>query len=206
MTPKTKEEYLTQLERMLPSTINKKEVLQEWDIHFDDAMEEYSIETVIGRLGKPVEIAAAYRESIPIHKNWIAPFYIGCNSLFFILGSLITIAYKMTDHPLAQTIWHSLVTVAPVIMGGYLLFWVYLGYEIGRTYGVKGYGLLTKTVLLTILPNILLMLLTLFNWIPAETFSPLLTPIFVFFCILFTFLVYPISRLAFKAGLSRSLL
>ncbi len=202
----TKEEYLTELKRLLPNTINKTDVLKEWAQHFDDAMVDNPIETVIERLGNPAEIAIAYLENTPMHKNWIAPFFIGCNGLFFILGALITLAYKITNHPIAQIIWNSLVSVAPVIMGGYLLFWVYLGFEIGRTYGVKGTKLLSKTVLLSILPNVILMLLTLFNWIPAETFSPLLSPMFVFFCVIFTFLVYPISRIAFKVGLSRSLL
>jgi uncharacterized membrane protein len=205
MTPKTKNEFLTELERRLPRTINKAEILKEWELHFEEALTEYPEEVVLNRIGDPAEIANAYREITPVHKNWIVPFFIGCNSLFFIIGSLLTLAYHVTDFPFAQIVWSRLVSVAPFIMGGYLLFWVFLGFEIGKSYGVKGNKLLTKTVLLSMLPNVTLMVLTLYKWIPTEVFSPLLTPMFVILCILFTFLVYPISCLAYKMGLSRSL-
>jgi hypothetical protein len=204
MTPKTKNEFLIELERRLPHTVNKAEILQEWELHFEEALTENPEEVVLNRIGDPTEIANAYRQNTPVQKNWIVPFFVGCNSLFFIIGSLLTLAYHVTDFPFAQIAWSRLVSVAPVIMAGYLLFWVFLGFQIGKSYGVKG-NKLTKTVLLSMLPNVILMVLTLYKWIPTEVFSPLLTPMFVTVCVFLTLLVYPISCLAYKMGLSRSL-
>jgi hypothetical protein len=203
--PTTKDEFLSQLEQLLPSSVNKKEIIREWELHIDEALEESPEAHVIEKLGHPAFIAQEYREITPVQKSWIVPFYIGCNALFFIFGSLLTLAYHMTDHLIAKFVWESLIQVAPVIIGGYLLFWVFLGFEIGRTYGVRGRKILTKTVLFSMLPNITLMVLTLYKWIPTDLFSPLLTPLFVLLCVIFTFLVYPICRLAYRVGISRSL-
>jgi hypothetical protein len=205
MTPTTKDEFLIQLEQLLPNSLNKKEIVREWELHINEALEESPEAYVIEKLGHPANIAEEYRDISPVQKAWIIPFYIGCNALFFIFGSLLTLAYRITEHPIAESIWESLVQVAPVIIGGYLLFWVFLGYEIGKTYGVRGRRLLTKTVLLSMLPNITLMFLTLYKWIPTDLFSPLLTPAFVLICVIFTFLVYPICRLAYRVGITRSL-
>jgi hypothetical protein len=205
MIPITKEDFLSELERLLPNTINKKEIVQEWENHINEALFEYPEAIVIKKLGNPADIACEYQSITPVQKSWIVPFYIGCNALFFIFGSLLTLAYHMTNHPIAKTVWLSLVQIAPAIMGGYLLFWVFLGFEIGRTYGVKGSKLLTKTVLLSMLPNVILMILTLYQWIPIDLFTPLLTPMFVVLCVLFTFLLYPICCLAYRAGISRSI-
>jgi hypothetical protein len=205
MTPTTKKEFLSELDRLLPATVNKREIVREWDLHINEALEESDESEVIMNLGDPADIAKEYRNNTPIQKNWIIPFYIGCNALFFITGSLLTLAYHMTDHVIATLIWETLVMIAPGIIAGYLLFWVFLGFEIGRTYGMKGRKLLTKTVLLSMLPNVLLMVLTLYEWIPTNLFSPLLTPMFVLICVIFTFLLYPICRLAYRVGISRSL-
>ncbi|WP_456279327.1 HAAS signaling domain-containing protein [Bacillus sp. AK128] len=201
----TKKEFLQELEKSLPSSVNKVEILTEWEIHIEEAIREETEETVIRRFGDPTDIAKAYRKNTALQKEWVVPFFLGINSLFFIVGSLLTLAYHVTDLKIADLVWNRLVEVAPVIMGGYLLFWIFLGFEIGRSYGLKGSGLLTKTVLLSMIPNLLLMMLTLYNWIPTDIFSPLLTPMFVIVCVLFTLLVYPICCLAYRLGISRSL-
>lgn len=207
MTPVTKENFLIELETHLPHGVNKKDILREWEMHIYDAIIESgrSEEEIIADFGSPSDIAKEYESNTPVQKNWIVPFYIGCNALFFIVGALITLAYHLTNHPVVETIWNTLIGYAPAIIGGYLLFWIFLGFEIGRTYGVRGSKLLSKTVFLSMLPNVLMMVLTLYKWIPTEVFEPLLTPVFVLVCVIFTFLLYPICRIAYRVGISRSL-
>ncbi|KAA0549948.1 hypothetical protein FZW96_00950 [Bacillus sp. BGMRC 2118] len=207
MTRMTKETFLKELKAQLPMNVNKEDIIREWELHIYDAVSELdcSEEEVIENLGDPKEIAEAYGYNTPVQKNWVVPFYIGCNALFYIAGSLITLAYHTTEHPIVESIWNTLIGYAPAIIGGYLLFWIFLGFEIGRTYGVRGSRVLSKTVLISMLPNIILMMLTLYKWIPIELFETLLTPMFVLICVVLNFLLYPICRIAYRVGISRSL-
>ncbi|MGA9227681.1 MAG: hypothetical protein WB217_15155, partial [Mesobacillus sp.] len=75
-----------------------------------------------------------------------------------------------------------------------------LGYEIGKGFGHRGRSLMKKTFILSILPNILLMNLTLFEVIPHGWFQPLLSSAFIIKCILLTALLYPICLAGYKWG------
>ncbi|MBM6619577.1 HAAS signaling domain-containing protein [Bacillus suaedaesalsae] len=207
MTPMTKENFLKELKAHLPYNVDKQDIIREWEMHIYDASKESecSEEEVIVSFGEPKEIAKAYGNNTPVQKNWVVPFYIGCNALFYIVGSLVTLAYHTTEHPIVESIWNTLIGYAPAIIGGYLLFWIFLGFEIGRTYGVRGSRVLSKTVLFCMLPNVILMVLTLYKWIPIELFESLLSPMFVLVCVILNFLLYPICRIAYRVGISRSL-
>jgi hypothetical protein len=87
----------------------------------------------------------------------------------------------------------------------YLFFWALLGYEIGRGFGHGGRTLLKKTFLLSLIPNILLMVLTVFEIIPHSWFAPLLTKTFIIACILFTIILYPISVIGYRWGKKASI-
>jgi uncharacterized membrane protein len=116
MNTTTKKSFIQELERSLPSTINKTEIVKEWEQHIDEALQGESEELVISRrLGDPVEIAHAYKINTA-QMEWVIPFFIGSNCLFFIFGSLLTLAYHVTDFAFADLIWLNLVEVAPLII------------------------------------------------------------------------------------------
>lgn len=80
------------------------------------------------------------------------------------------------------------------------VFWALLGYEIGKGFGHNGRVLLNKTFLLSLIPNLILMVLTVFQIIPHSWFAPLLTKTFIIACIIFTIILYPISWIGYRWG------
>ncbi|MCM2533169.1 hypothetical protein NDK43_13145 [Neobacillus pocheonensis] len=102
-------------------------------------------------------------------------------------------------------IWSHLTSIPTLIALLYLFFWALLGYEIGKGFGHSGRRLLKKTFLLSLIPNILLMVLTVLRIIPHAWFDPLLTDQFVIACIIFTIILYPISWLGYRWGKKASI-
>lgn len=201
-----KDAFLLALENALPETLDKKSIIQEYANHIDDKIQEGFEEFfVIEQLGTPEMIAAAYKKSIAVSRNYVQRNFVFCNTIFFIIGMLLTICYHYFQGPVFSNTWQMLSNIPFVIMICYTAFWLLLGFEVGKEYGLRGKKLLAQTVFISSIPNVLLMLLTLFEIVPVMWFSPILTPSFVMICILMTVLLYPISQLGYRLGVSRSI-
>ncbi|MFZ3578358.1 hypothetical protein [Virgibacillus sp. DJP39] len=85
-------------------------------------------------------------------------------------------------------------------MFAYILFWSLIGYEIGREFGHGGHKLLRKTFVISIVPNLVLMYLTIFKLIPLEWFQPLLSVPFIAACVITTGFLYPVSWIGYQWG------
>ncbi|HAQ07564.1 MAG TPA: hypothetical protein DCR24_08610 [Bacillus bacterium] len=204
-----KSEFLNQLDVHLGRHPEKDQILTEYETHITEMLEELSdrnegkediMAELYGRLGSPEEIAASWHEEwslTPRKTQWL---FIMANLVFFTGGSLLTLIHNLFDFPWVSVIWNSLTSIPAVIILLYLVFWALLGYEIGKGFGHKGRSLLKKTFVLSILPNIILMNLTLFNIIPHDWFQPLLSHSFIGLCILFTALLYPICWAGYRWG------
>lgn len=204
-----KTEFLNRLDMHLGKHPEKEQILSEYECHIAELLEEldYKKEAVADmmpelykRLGTPEEIAESWREELSVTPKKTQWLFIMANLVFFIGGSALTIIHNLSDSRWVDFIWNSLTSIPSVIIILYLIFWALLGYEIGKGFGHKGRSLMKKTFVLSILPNILLMNLTLFNIIPHGWFQPLLNPSFITKCILFTALLYPICWAGYKWG------
>src|SRR5690625_7968821 len=82
----------------------------------------------------------------------------------------------------------------------YILFWGLLGYEIGKEFGHRGYRLLKKTFVISIVPNLLLMYLIVFKVLPYEWFQPLLSFPFIVTAMFFTGLLFPVRWFGYRWG------
>ncbi|WML27085.1 hypothetical protein [Neobacillus sp. OS1-33] len=208
-----KNRFLEQLEKGLGDQLDKGEILREYASHIDEILiesfecqdEETVFNLIVSRLGSPEEIAQAWREEFsvtPSNMKWV---FILLNILFFGGGSLLTLAHNLYQWEWLTAIWNHLTAIPTLIAFLYLFFWALLGYEIGKGFGHKGRALLRKTFLLSLIPNLLLMALTLFQVIPHSWFAPLLTKTFIIACIFFTIILYPISWIGYRWGRKASI-
>jgi hypothetical protein len=209
-----KTEFLDELGRQLGKHTDKEQILAEYDIHITEMLEEFNgnereesdiRSEIYSRLGTPGEIAESWKEELsttPVKTQWV---FILANLIFFVGGTILTLVHNLFDFPFIDMAWKSLTSIPAVIILLYLFFWALLGYEIGKGFGHKGRRLMKKTFILSILPNIILMNLTLFKLIPHDWFQPLLSPAFIFICILFTALLYPICWVGYRWGKKASI-
>lgn len=208
-----KNRFLEQLEKGLGDQLDKGEILREYASHIDEILiesfecqdEETVFNLIVSRLGSPEEIAQAWREEFsvtPSNMKWV---FILLNILFFGGGSLLTLAHNLYQWEWLTAIWNHLTAIPTLIAFLYLFFWALLGYEIGKGFGHNGRALLRKTFLLSLIPNLLLMVLTLFQIIPHSWFAPLLTKTFIIACIFFTIILYPISWIGYRWGRKASI-
>jgi hypothetical protein len=203
-----KNKFLEQLANGLGTQVDKEEILREYASHIDEILielfdcqdEDMVYNLIEARLGSPEEIAQAWREEFsvtPSNMKWV---FILLNVLFFGGGSLLTLAHNIYQWEWLSVIWNHLTEIPTLIAFLYLFFWALLGYEIGKGFGHKGRRLLRKTFLLSLIPNIILMVLTVFQIIPHSWFAPLLTKTFIIACIIFTILLYPVSWIGYRWG------
>ncbi|MED4402928.1 HAAS signaling domain-containing protein [Metabacillus fastidiosus] len=203
-----KEAFLQELKKELPCNVNKEDIIAEYSVHLDEKMEEcphLNWEDIVEQLGSPVEIAKQYEDSSLISTQFVQKNFVFCNFLFFIIGGLLTVGYHTFKHPIFTDTWLMLSKVSLVIVFIYTLFWIILGFEIGKEFGIRGKTLFSKTFLLCLIPNISLMIMTIFKMIPTAWFDPILTTPFIILCVLMTALLYPISRISYYIGVYRSL-
>lgn len=203
-----KTEFLRQLDLNLGKHPEKEQILREYENHIIEMLadmegmadEDAMMPELYGRLGNPEEIAASWREELALTPNKTQWLFILANLVFFVGGSILTMVHNVLDSAWIDWVWDSLTSIPSVIILVYLAFWALLGYEIGKGFGHRGRSLMRKTFILSILPNILLMNLTLFEVIPHGWFQPLLSSDFIIKCILFTALLYPICWAGYKWG------
>lgn len=201
-----KSEFLSQLDRQLGKHPEKEQILFEYDTHLTEMLEDLIVaekdimSELYNRLGSPEEIAASWREELSLTPKKTQWLFIIANLLFFAGGSVLTFVHNVFDFTWIDLVWKSLTSIPSVIILVYIVFWALLGYEIGKGFGHRGRSLMRKTFILSILPNILLMNLTLFEVIPHGWFQPLLSSAFIIKCILLTALLYPICWAGYKWG------
>lgn len=162
-------------------------------------------ERLCQRLGNPSEIAAMWKNELQASARKMQWLFVVCNIALFAGGILLTVSYNLFDWHWVQRLWTALTDAAFLIMLTYIAFWGLLGYEIGKEFGHRGSRVLRKTFLLTIVPNLVLMYLTVFKFYPHDWFQPLLSAPFIVVCMVLTALLYPISWLGFRWGKKVSL-
>lgn len=203
----SKETYLQRLAQSLPITVNKEDIIREYDLHIEDKLADQphlALEDVLEQLGDPVELAEQYEDGEPIAKGFVSNHFVFCNLLFFLIGGLLTVCYHLFEGSILSDAWGLLAQIPLTIVVVYTVFWMVLGFEIGREYGLVGKEVFSKTVFLCLVPNVLLMILTLFKCIPTEWFQPILTPAFIVICVIMTIMIYPISKVFYYLGVYRS--
>ncbi|MED3575578.1 HAAS signaling domain-containing protein [Cytobacillus praedii] len=203
-----KNEFLAELSQSLISHPDKESILNDYDAHLDELFVTlYTLEDeseirdqVYSRFGTPKEIADMWKEELSVTPSKMKWLFVAVNICLFVGGAILTIAHNLLDWGWLTKVWNQLTSFPIVIALIYSFFWALLGYEIGRGFGHKGRKLMKGTFLIALLPNILLMILTVFKIIPHEWFSPLLTESFIGICIIFTILLYPICLISYRWG------
>jgi uncharacterized membrane protein len=208
-----KNKFLEELEKGLGNHQDKPSILVEYEAHLEEVLlESYDcknenelMERIIARLGRPEEIAAMWKEELSVTPSNMKWLFILMNILFFGGGSLLTLFHNLFQWKWLSVIWSHITAIPSIIAFIYMFFWALLGYEIGKGFGHSGKRLLKKTFLLSLIPNLLLMVLTVFEIIPHSWFEPLLTKTFILACIIFTICLYPISWLGYRWGKKASI-
>ena len=203
-----KNKYLNLLSNSLGAHPNRQEILLEYESHIDEILLESADcnteaevwERLTRRLGSPEEIASLWQEELTVTPSRMKWLFILLNLFFFGGGTILTLAHNLLDWSFISAIWSHLTAIPTIIAVLYLFFWALLGYEFGRGFGHGGKKLLTKTFLLSLIPNMMLMVLTVFGIIPHGWFEPLLTKSFIILCIIFTCLLYPVCLIGYKWG------
>lgn len=209
--PKSK--FLSELSQGLGNHQDKEYILQDYEAHIDEILLEFFdcddmdfiMERIVSRLGSPSEIAEMWREELSVTPSKMKWLFIFLNILFFGGGSLLTLFHNLYDWEWLTVVWSHLAAIPTIIAFIYMFFWALLGYEIGKGFGHGGRSLLKKTFLLSLIPNLILMLLTVFEVIPHSWFAPLLTKTFITACIIFTLFLYPISLIGYRWGKKASI-
>jgi uncharacterized membrane protein len=211
----SKHDYLIILEKQLKNANNRAELLQEFEVHISEMLEDMensdglneatAMVKIVERLGSPEQIATTYIQELEVTPTKIQSTFIAANLLFFIGGVCLTILYNLIPTLIIAELWTVLTSITSVLIILYMFFWVLLGYEIGKEFGVGGKELLRKTFYIALAPNLLLMALVVFRVMPFQWFDPLLTPSFIAVCILCTIFLYPISYAGFRWGTIRSI-
>lgn len=203
-----KNEFLAELASYLEYHHEKEEILQEYDAHLEELLgslehlktKEEVLANVYSKFGEPKEIAEVWREELSVTPSNMKWLFIAVNILLFGGGALLTLAHNVFNWQWLTLLWTQLTSFPVLIALIYMFFWALLGYEIGKGFGHKGHSLMKKTFLLALIPNIILMVLTVFRIIPREWFSPLLSETFILLCIVLTILLYPLCLLSYRWG------
>jgi hypothetical protein len=207
-----KNKFLEELSKGLCKHKDKESILLEYETHIDEIIietlseqEEVSMDLLVSRLGNPHEITKIWEEELSYSPSKMKWLFILLNLVLFVGGSLLTLVHNLYEWTWLSIIWNHLTAIPTVIAFVYLFFWGLLGYEIGKGFGHGGKALLRKTFFLSLIPNLLLMILTVCRIIPLEWFEPLLTQSFIVACILFTIILYPVCILGYRWGRKASI-
>ncbi len=211
---RAEEDFLFQLDRLLGEHPDKAAIMDEYkshisemacDIIYEDESPELIYKELSMRLGSPDEIALSWKQELaltPRKTRWV---FVSANMLLFLCGILLTFINHTYDWNWASEIWSLLTSIPVLLMVIYIGFWILLGYEIGKEFGHQGRKLIKKTFMITILPNIALMYLVLFNLVPDNWFDPLLNKPFIIACVFCTFILYPVCFAGYLWGKKASL-
>lgn len=200
------QQFLQELDQAIGKHPEKQDIMAEYKLHVFDLMDELpgdesdTYEKIVNRLGTPEEIALLWKEETAVTPKKMQHLFVLCNIVIFMGGVLLTIGYNRFDWNWLERLWQGLTEVTSIIIIVYMLFWGLLGYEIGKEFGHRGYKILRRTFLFSIIPNLILMYLIVFKFIPYEWFRPLLTVPFIIVCIVCTAILFPISWIGYRWG------
>lgn len=208
-----KQDYLRKLDKGLAQYPEKHRIIEEYDQHISELIleipegteEEEVAEQIVQRLGSPEEIIGIWKEELSLTPKKTQFLFISINLCFFIGGGLLTLLYNLYELDFIETVWNRLTAVPTLIMILYLGFWGLLGYELGKGFGHSGKAILRKTFFISLVPNLILMYVTIFKLIPRYWFGPFLDNAFIVQCILFTLLLYPVCLVGFWWGKKASI-
>lgn len=198
--------FIRELKREIGNHPNQQDIIAEYQLHVYELLKEVSIDEeniydeIVKRLGTPVEIAKVWKQETGITPKRTQWLFVLFNMAIFIGGALLTISYNVFHWHWLEQLWSGLTEVSFIIMFVYILFWGLLGYEIGKEFGHRGYRLLQKTFIISIIPNIILMYIVIFKVFPYEWFGSLLNVRFIVLCIVFTGILYPVSLVGYRWG------
>ncbi|WP_078553837.1 HAAS signaling domain-containing protein [Bacillus alkalicellulosilyticus] len=211
----SKADYLQALEKELGRVTDRKELLRELELHItemvddlfrhDGLEEKEAMRTVIERFGVPKQVALSYQDELKLTPTKVKWTFITVNVIFFLGGICLTLLYNYNLVPVVSQVWIVLTSITAVLILLYMFFWVFLGYEIGKEFGLTGKRLLRKTFTIALVPNLLLMGLVVFRIMPHGWFDPLLSPSFIVTCIVCTIVLYPCCYAGFRWGTFRSI-
>jgi hypothetical protein len=208
-----KASYLQKLEKELKKHPQKRDILQDYDSHLSELVQEKieEIKTMdeweqifAERIGHPKEVALLWQEELSVTPSKTFYLFLLLNAAFFVGGSILTFVHFHSDDAWVRHTWAALTSIPLIIMAIYLGFWALLGYEIGKSFGARGRSLMKKTFAISVIPNFGLMLLVLFRIVPHEWFDPLLTETFIALCVGASFLMYPVCYAGYKWGKKQS--
>lgn len=204
---KTKIEYIHQLKLLLEDHPDRDEIIHEIACHTDELLQECdlpeyeAISLVQRQIGTPEKLASQFRY-VSSKEAWnVKKMFIIINALFFAVGGLLAFGAKISVH--LHTIWELLAQSCWIVLFVYSGYWVFIGFEIGKEYGAKGKGLLERTIRAAIIPNIILMLITLIGILPSELFQSFLSSSFLIGCLAATFFFFPISKVGYYMGVRK---
>ena len=198
--------FLQELDKEIGKHPDKENIMADYKQHVYDFLNEVSVDSgneyneLVSRMGSPKELAQLWEQEKAITPKKTQWLFVLINIFLFIAGIVLTISYNIFRWEWVEILWEGLTEATSIIIVVYMLFWGLLGYEIGKEFGDGGRKLLRKTFLLSIIPNLVLMYLTIFKLIPFEWFQPILSVRFIIICIICTGVLYPVSWLGFKWG------
>ncbi|MDX5473890.1 MAG: hypothetical protein LPK00_00005 [Bacillaceae bacterium] len=158
---KHKGRFLEQLEKELNNHPSKKDILKEYEAHYDFKLRDlillgYGREKaeviVLEQLGTPATIASQFHYKT-MDKILLSNIAIFCNYLMFFIGILLTISH-IYEFQYINLIWHSLVHTKWFVLSFYFILWIVLGYAIGRLYGFNGRNTLNTVLKIALIPNV----------------------------------------------------
>lgn len=198
--------FLQDLIEAMADDPKRDEIIAEYTMHVEDMLQDLPAdttniyETLVNRLGSPEELAALWREEKSVTPRRMQRLFVFLNIALFLGGALFTVGYNVLEWHWLDTLWNGLTEVTTIVILLYMFFWGLLGYEIGKAFGARGKKILLRTFMISVIPNLLLMYLIVFKFIPYEWFDPLLNGSFIILCILSTAALYPISWLGYRWG------
>ncbi|GAA5415643.1 hypothetical protein Pryu01_00674 [Paraliobacillus ryukyuensis] len=201
--------FFQALDQALGKHAEKQQIIAEYRSHIYEMQQEEGRELdyqeIVQKLGTPEAIAAIWKEAATVTPKKMQLLFVVLNILLFLVGITLTIVYNVYQFEWMEVVWKWLTALPSIIIIVYIGFWGLLGYEIGKQFGSGGLKILRRTFTYAIIPNLILMYLIIFKWIPHEWFQPLLNGSFIVVCIFLTIFLYPISWMGYRWGRKTSI-
>lgn len=207
-----KDAYVNEIKKGLQDLPDSDEWMEELESHISQAFAHYLNEgktekeammRIWHEVGSPADIIHSFKKETSVSPRGFLLFHFFCNLSLFAAGAALTMIHVWSVHPLVKAVWSGLSVSVWLILGGYLLYWMFIGYQAGREFGFSGKRLVHHTVSVSMAPNVCFMLVFLFGLVPADLFQAMLTPGFVLACAVATMLFPACSRLGCYVGRRR---
>lgn len=206
----TKNEYIEQLRELLKDHSDRDAIVDEISVHINECLrqdglsEQEAISLAISQIGSPQQLAQGFIRSSTPHTTAAKKWFIYMNFMFFLAGGFLAVGANVLQIDMLQWMWDMLSQSGWTILLAYTGYWAFLGFEMGKEYGVSGKKLLSRTIGIAVIPNFILMLATLFGVLPIGWFHTLLNSSFLIACLLATFCFFPISHMGYYVGVRKA--